>query len=531
MVCTGVTRVISLAVRLMKFLKWSPLVWLAFLAGGCTPQESATTEDRAPLVPADERSAHFAAVNRQLELGGTLYGYVDIDGDVNKLASSLRTVLSQAAEQKPMLNLALAQDIEGIFADLGLADIKAIGLSSVPAVDGGFRNRVYVYTPQGRHGLMAYFGGPRTLYAGAANVPANTDFYYETEVDLKAVYDALRGVVARSLGEPVAANFEKMFKRPFVNFPAPLSGYDLVTHAKGRMTLAIVVDPTTTAKFGHGSQVFNTSATQVRMTFNGIGALLKPQLDAISLWSSVNTVGGRTDYAMSSLPAAPGWAPVISIQGDSLQIVTSTVMEVTDRAESLATNAAFQAALQQVGEAGNRLIYITPRLLSELRRLPEQNRQLSQESLQGLSFVISRVPQVDRPLIGVRINQPEGVLFISHWHNSLKSDAATALSVNPVTVGLLAAMAVPAFQKVRTSSQSKAITNNLRQLSAAADQYFLETGKTTARYDDLVGSGPNYYIRQVTVVNGEDYRQLVISEQDTTISVTTRSGRVIRYRR
>jgi type IV pilus assembly protein PilA len=38
-----------------------------------------------------------------------------------------------------------------------------------------------------------------------------------------------------------------------------------------------------------------------------------------------------------------------------------------------------------------------------------------------------------------------------------------------VIIGLLAAMAYPAFQKVRTSSQDKAVLNNARLLAAAAD--------------------------------------------------------------
>ncbi|NQX78921.1 prepilin-type N-terminal cleavage/methylation domain-containing protein [Gilvibacter sp.] len=56
-----------------------------------------------------------------------------------------------------------------------------------------------------------------------------------------------------------------------------------------------------------------------------------------------------------------------------------------------------------------------------------------------------------------------------------------------VIIGLLAAMAVPAFQKVRTNSQNKSIVNNGRQIQAAANQYFLEFGITKAGLDDLVG--------------------------------------------
>lgn len=45
-----------------------------------------------------------------------------------------------------------------------------------------------------------------------------------------------------------------------------------------------------------------------------------------------------------------------------------------------------------------------------------------------------------------------------------------------VIIGLLAAMAIPAFNKVRETSQDKAVTNNLRQIASAAQQYMLDEG-------------------------------------------------------
>ena len=86
-----------------------------------------------------------------------------------------------------------------------------------------------------------------------------------------------------------------------------------------------------------------------------------------------------------------------------------------------------------------------------------------------------------------------------------------------VIIGLLAAMAIPAFQKVRASSQEKAIVNNLRQLSAAAQQYFLEFGVTQVDYDDLVGDGK--YIKTIQKVAGETY-PTTIDQDDTQIGVT-----------
>jgi type IV pilus assembly protein PilA len=72
-----------------------------------------------------------------------------------------------------------------------------------------------------------------------------------------------------------------------------------------------------------------------------------------------------------------------------------------------------------------------------------------------------------------------------------------------VIIGLLAAMAIPAFQKVRSSSQDKAVMNNMRQLGSAADQYFMENGTSTATLTSLVGS--SNYIKALNTVANEAY--------------------------
>jgi type IV pilus assembly protein PilA len=95
-----------------------------------------------------------------------------------------------------------------------------------------------------------------------------------------------------------------------------------------------------------------------------------------------------------------------------------------------------------------------------------------------------------------------------------------------VIIGLLAAMAIPAFQKVRQSSQDKAVLNNARQLSAASDQYFLENGVSTVVSDSLVGA--TNYVKAVNTVAGETYPDGYT--QGITISITGVAGaRTITY--
>ncbi len=72
-----------------------------------------------------------------------------------------------------------------------------------------------------------------------------------------------------------------------------------------------------------------------------------------------------------------------------------------------------------------------------------------------------------------------------------------------VIIGMLAALAIPAFQKVRMASQDKAVLNNARQMAAAADSYFLESGSTFAASSSLVGA--TSYVRTLNTVAGEVY--------------------------
>jgi len=95
-----------------------------------------------------------------------------------------------------------------------------------------------------------------------------------------------------------------------------------------------------------------------------------------------------------------------------------------------------------------------------------------------------------------------------------------------VIIGLLASMAIPAFQKVRTNSQDKAVLNNARQLSAASDQYYLENGVSTVTIFDLLG--PTSYIKALNSVANETYPAGF--SQGTTITIASVAGtRTITY--
>jgi type IV pilus assembly protein PilA len=82
---------------------------------------------------------------------------------------------------------------------------------------------------------------------------------------------------------------------------------------------------------------------------------------------------------------------------------------------------------------------------------------------------------------------------------SQKGFTLVEIMIVVVIIGLLALMAIPAFQKVRASSQDKAVLNNMRQLGSAANLYFLENGTNQVALANLVGS------KALNIVAGEVY--------------------------
>jgi type IV pilus assembly protein PilA len=90
----------------------------------------------------------------------------------------------------------------------------------------------------------------------------------------------------------------------------------------------------------------------------------------------------------------------------------------------------------------------------------------------------------------------------------MKSHSNTAFTlveimIVVVIIGMLAALAIPGFQKIRSASQDKAVMSNARQLAAATDQYMMEYGRSTVSIGNLVGQ--TNYVKNLDLVANEVY--------------------------
>lgn len=96
-----------------------------------------------------------------------------------------------------------------------------------------------------------------------------------------------------------------------------------------------------------------------------------------------------------------------------------------------------------------------------------------------------------------------------------------------VIIGMLAALAVNQFSKIRMRSQDAAVLNNVRQLASASTQYFLENGMSVASLTDLI-TAPNNAVKNLQTLASETY-PLHYTQNEAIIVTGIAGARTITY--
>ncbi len=120
------------------------------------------------------------------------------------------------------------------------------------------------------------------------------------------------------------------------------------------------------------------------------------------------------------------------------------------------------------------------------------------------------------PLISAQTRRTAG-------RSSGRAFTLVEIMVVVVIIGLLAAIGIPAFQRVHRTSQDKAVLNNAKQIAAAADQYFLENGNDSVTLVNLTALiGSTAYIKSFSPVASEVYPSTIAA--GTPIVITNIGG-------
>jgi hypothetical protein len=418
------------------------LLALAFALTACDKAPPATESAppapknaTADLVAASRQSKHFEAVNRQLELGGPVYTYLDIDGDMAILADRMKSMLASLPNAPAPVAAIFQQDFARLFTTLGLTDVKALGFSSAPDTAGGFSNRMYLYLPDGRHGLLAGLGGPAAPFTHTQLAPADTAMYMETEFDVPAVYSAIKDAVQQVAGATGVNAMEAGLNAGVDEIG--VAGLDVIKNLKGRAVAFARFDEKKTMTIPIPATSPGTGSTMVIPAFSaliridGLGTGVEAALAKLPPdMFTVSTVGVLKLYVWKGpLPIEiEGLQPVLAIEGGTLWLATSAefLTECRDRKSGLDQDPAFQQALALVGDKGNSLSFGSTRILDLIRRLPEMNPKLDPNSAKFIDLMVKQAAALNQPEISVAANLPDGILVRSHSNHSLKAQLAAA---------------------------------------------------------------------------------------------------------
>lgn len=471
----------------------------------------------APLL---SQAALFEDATKHLDTDGSLIAYINFAGDGAEIGKQLNTIYQEVLTVMPAAAM-FPLDFEQLIDELGFGSMQGMGMSSKTIDDGLQINRLVMLTGGELSGLFAAYGNtnaPTTSFTLAERAPADTTTAVSGPFHLTAVRDTLVAIMTQSMG-PMGESIATQ------QLSTPILGTD--------MTANEVIE----ALSGQLEFCMHQSYTDT----------MDP---VIKIWANVSDAG----HLVARLKPLEANIPITFADDDSKLVADCS---------ALIGQEAFGLFLEQDKASGALTIYThrdwntqtTGPKLAETEAFAEFKDLLPKKAhwftytkgarhdLDAMFAIFEQIPEA-APYANLGRNAYELILgdflkpaagattitedaIVSELYASYSYKQMAMVLPTLFAGGVGAAMAIPAFQKVRTTSQEKAITNNLRQIASAADQYMLEEGATEVHIDQLIG--PEKYISQLDSIAGESYDDIVITADTEELSVELPNGSVISY--
>jgi hypothetical protein len=418
--------------------------------------------DQAPSDPAEE-AARFASVTGQVDLGGVVFGYLSVDGDlaaIGKYANSFLDEMRKIQPEVPPVNVPALLKITGLDA------ISALGFSSVATADG-FRNKTYVHTPKGRRGLLRLMGGESKPFEVVALAPAGSDLVIEQDLNLKTLYESVLEVAGIAMGEQGKAMVQMVLKQPMPP-PITFTMEKVMADLDTKLTVIIDADPTKMIQLPDAPKELKIPQLRGAVLIDGLGwiadeltKVLEPKLaqggqgaPTFIIVRNANWVGMQLsieDQRINLEVNASGVSlekkltelgletALLAHHVPSGKLVLASGKDFADKLfapkPGLGQDPAFQKTMKGLPMEGTSLSYASPVFFSSLRNLFEK---AIEEEMDGdhnkddrfaaTSLLNLLLPKNARGEGRVTTNTKDGMLTISNSAHSHKSSLATKLA-------------------------------------------------------------------------------------------------------
>jgi hypothetical protein len=422
----------------MKNLLWL-LSALIGLVAGCS---------KIDVVPKEHRSAHFERVVKHLDVGGTVFMYMDIEGDVKSAAEFVNNLIKRIPQKEEDQRLANVDTVK-IAQQLGLNTIVAGGLSSYR--DGKiYRNKAFVCNQGPREGLMLICGGvPHTLEV-PRRAPQNADVVFENDLNLKAVYDMVMAVL-RDIASNEADQLASKVDEKIPEFP--LTYREIINQLNTRVIGVIRIDKDKT--FSLPTVPIALPYTELVLGFDNMGFLFDAVQEKLKSMPLVQTTEDGALKLLEPLMPLPGnlsgYRPVLAKESKANRLWFATnrtfLKEYFSEKAALAQSPEFRQATQNFPIEANGISYMGPNFIGKIQKLLVSVAKTSPNINDGMEMIQTLLPEPNIPTATTYSNLSDGIYVASNTTTSHKSTLAALLYANVSVIGLVAAVAVPSFIK------------------------------------------------------------------------------------
>lgn len=399
----------------------------------------------ASTTMAPNLSPHFEEVAGHLHLGGEVYVYADVDGDLRQLTESVNELLAQIEPEGEIT----PDQIRQLLNATGFANLQAFGLSSYE--DGAiFRNRAYLKFDGRREGLMTVAGGSPHPFEVVSLAPAGSDLVIEQDLYLKQGYGVLIETLA-AFEPQMAKEIERELAQSLPGLA--VTGKDILKAADTKLMLIAKLDPNRRIDIRDISPAVSLPHVDFAMALDGYGFVVDQAADQYGQAGLFDVSRDKDTLVLQlNIPAPPalqGYKPVLARKGARLWLAsTRAFLDATLGGEAkLSSESRWSSASEGLAKEGNGVSYVSPEFFGVVRSIAKQLPS-DEERAFGEAFIDYFLPEGDQAIASVQVNGTDSFYFASNSTFSHKSTLGMLMYVNPLTLGVLSAVAIPAFAGV-----------------------------------------------------------------------------------
>ena len=335
------------------------------------------------LVPQNMQSKNFYQVAKYLDLGGSIYGYLDVDGDLSGLAQQLKELIQliPADPEDPQAAMVKNLDFEYFLQALGLSNVKAMGVSSYQ-LGTFFHNKGFMLMDGGPKGLFQLGGVQAHPFETWDLAPTGADLLFEQDINIYSLYQMAESLMTKTMGDMGKMMLDSKLNEP-IQPGMPFTPKQLIEKLNTRALGVVSFSPDTTitipVKEPHlpGMDSITFPLVDFYMSLDNLGWLVDHAIKEFEEQPNLKLL--ETD-TWRGIPLPAPLPPFLSAYqpyflhelGTGRMVIISRPLfmnECLQRSRGVQADPEFQKAIQGLPTSGNGFSYISTEGFQHISRI------------------------------------------------------------------------------------------------------------------------------------------------------------------